>query len=64
MDTNIDIHQLKDNALYLVKSVYNREDTEKIINYLNANAEFIGLKTRFVWFPDGISFEQFIAKEE
>ena len=64
MDTNIDIHQLKDNALYLVKSVYNREGTEKIINYLNANAEFIGLKTRFVWLPDGISFEQFIAKEE
>lgn len=59
---NIDIQQLSDNSLYFIKTAYNRDDTEKIINYFNSNADLVGLKTRFVWLPEGIELKQVITK--
>lgn len=59
---NIDIQQLSNNSLYFIKSAFNRDDTEKIINYFNSNADLVGLKVRFIWLPEGIELKQVIIK--
>lgn len=55
----IDIYKVSDNSLYIVRSNYPAQTTEKFIETLNKEAERVGIKTRFVWIPNEMNFEQF-----
>ena len=55
----IDIYRVSDNSLYLVRSNYPPQTNEKFIDALNDEAKRAGLKTRFVWIPNEMNFEQF-----
>lgn len=55
----IDIYKVSDNSLYIVRSNYPPQTTEKFIETLNKEAERVGIKTRFVWIPNEMNFEQF-----
>lgn len=55
----IDIYRVNDNSLYIVRSNYPPQTTEKFIDILNKEAQRVGLKTRFAWIPNEMNFEQF-----
>lgn len=54
----IDIYRVSNDSLYILRG-NNMEELVQAVNHLNKIAALVGINTRFVCIPEGLTFEQF-----